>query len=307
MKAYVPFEITDDMVISSSIAEPDASEPEWSSAVTYVEGNSVSVIDTNSHLVYEALANVTANLNKPPATSPTFWIEKSKTNKFRMFDYNQGNPSVAQSPLTVVLRPGKRIDAITLDLKAAEVDIAVKDGIDGDDVFTLNGYLLERNVTSFYEFFFAPFVYRKLVTTFQVPPVADPVIYLTLTDPSGVVEVDGFAVGLSTYLGAVQDTGPIADTDNYSEITTDDFGKTTFNPVPSVPKAELTLFAKANKTELIRQFKRESEAKIAVWSGLDDIENPYTQSLVLFGFHRSFPIDLSDRNIVVVRLSLKGV
>lgn len=302
MRSFIPMQITDDMIVSSSIVEPDIAEPSYDVEATYAVNDEVT--EDGSHLVYVSLVdNNTGNA----LTDITKWKLKGKSNRWRMFDYNQGNPSIGASPLTVVLRPGKRIDALALDLKAASLDITVRNGIDGPIIYTLDGYLLERNITSWYEFFFAPFVYRKLVTTFQIPPAADPVVYLTLSDPSGIVELNRFAIGLSVYLGQVQDTGPIVDTDNYSEITTDDFGKTTFSPVPSIPKADLTIFAKANKTELIRQYKKESEAKIAVWSGLDDIDNPYTQSLVLFGFHRSFPIEPSDPNIVVVKLSLKGV
>lgn len=312
MRAYIPFEITDEKIVSSSIAEPANNEPIWSSTTTYAEFAQVSVISTNSHLVYESLED--GNVGNNPVTTNTDvlktgakWILKGKTNRFRMFDYNQGNPSVTSSPLTVVLRPGRRIDALTLELKAAELDITIRNGIDGPTVFTMDGYLLERNVSSFYEYFYSPFVYRKLVTTFAIPPVPDPVIYLTLSDPSGIVEVSRFAVGLSVFLGTSMNTSPVADSDNYSEVTWDDFGRATLKPVPSIPKVDVQLFAPAIKTELIRQFKSQSEAKAVVWSGLDDLEDPYTQSLVLFGVHRSFPLDLSDPEMVVINLSLKGI
>lgn len=312
MRAYIPFEITDDMVISSSIAEPADNEPVWSSTTTYAEFAQVSVISENSHQVFESL--VANNLNNDPLTTHSGvvtanakWILKGKTNRHRMFDYNQGNPSVSLSPMSVVLRPGKRIDALTLELKAAIVDITIRNGIDGPIVFTMDGYLLERHVTTFYEYFYSPFIYRKLVTTFAIPPIPDPVIYLTLSDPSGTVEVSRFAVGLSVFLGTSMNTSPVVDSDNYSEVTWDDFGKATLKPIPSIPKVDLRLFAPAVRTELIRQFKAQSEAKAVVWSGLDDLDDPYTQSLVLFGVHRSFPIDLSDPEMVVINLSLKGI
>lgn len=304
MRAFIPFEITDAMLINSSLDEPSATEPLYNANASYALSAEVSKIEENSHLVYKSL--IDNNLGNP-VTDATKWKLKGKTNRHRMFDYNQGNPSVGQSPMTVVLRPGKRIDAIALDLKATELDITVRNGIDGPVIYTMDGYLLERNVTSWSEFFFAPFVYRKLVTTFNIPPAPDPVVYLTLRDSSGKVEVSRFAIGQSVYLGEIQDTDPIVDTNNYSQITTDDFGTTTFVPVPSKPKADLTVFAPASKTGLISQFKKDSEAKIVVWSGLDDTDNPYAQSLIMFAFHRGFPIDPGDRNIVVVKLSLMGV
>lgn len=304
MRAFIPYTITDEMLISSTIVEPDENEPLYDSGTSYALSDEVSVVEENSHLVYVSLAS--NNLGNA-VTDTTKWKLKGKTNRHRMFDYSQGNPSVGTSPVTVILRPGKRIDAIALDLKATMLDVTVKNGIDGPIIYTFDGYLLERNVTSWYEFFFAPFTYRKVVATFNVPPAPDPVIYITLTDPSGVVELNRLAIGQSIYLGEVQDTGPIIDTNNYSQITTDDFGTTTFVPVPSKPKADLTVFARASKTDLISQFRKDSEAKIVVWSGLDDIDHPYAQSLVLFGFHRGFPVDPSDRNIVSIKLNITGV
>lgn len=308
MKAYVPFEITDAMLISSSVAEPDVSEPVWDPSVTYVEGDTVSVIGTNSHVVYEALANVTSNLNNPPATSPTFWIRKSNTNRFRMFEYNQGDPTVSESPFTVAIRPGKRIDAIMLDgLKASLLDVTVRDGSNNAVVFTIDADLSARNVTTYYDFFFAPFVYTKKIASFAIPPVADPIVYITLSDPSGTVEVGRCAIGLSTYLGASQNTNPIVDSDNYSEIKWDGFGKATLTPIPSIPTVEQKIALRASRLNLIRLFKEKADAKAVVWSGLDDIDNQYTESMILFGVYRNFQFDLSDPNYPVINLNIKGI
>lgn len=304
MKAFIPLEITDAMLISSTIAEPDESEPAYNVATSYPEFAEVSVVTANSHLVYESL--VSDNIGNP-VTDETKWILKGSTNRFRMFDYNQGNPSVGQAPLTVVLRPGKRIDALMLDgLKASLLDITVRNGIDGDAVYTLDGYLLSRNVNTFYEYFFAPFIYTKAVATFQIPPVPDPVIYLTLSDPSGLAELGRFAVGQSVHLGHIQ-WSPIVDSDNYSQIDWDEFGKSTLTPVPSIPTNELKVETDKVRLNAVRQFRDQANAKAAVWSGMDDLVHPYQESLILFGVYRSFQIDISNQALAVINLSLKGI
>ncbi len=305
MKAFIPLEITDAMIVSSTITEPDTSEPAYDVATSYAEFAQVSVVTTNSHLVYESL--VGGNIGNP-VTDATKWILKGNTNKWRMFDYNQGNPSVSTSPLTVVLQPGRRIDALMLDgLRASLLDITVRNGIGGEIAYTLDGYLLTRNSTTFYEYFFAPFLYTKSVATFQIPPVADPVIYLTLSDPSGLIEVGRFAIGKSVYLGATQDRNPTVDSDNYSEIVWDEFGKATLTPVPSIPTNECELALRKNRLNAIRDFKERANAKAVAWSGLDDIQDDYTEALLLFGVYRNFKIDISDREFAVINLSLKGI
>lgn len=305
MRAFIPLEITDAMLISSTIAEPDDSEPAYNSATSYAEFDQVSVVTANSHLVYESL--VSGNVGNP-VTDGTKWILKGSTNRFRMFDYSQGNPSVGQSPLTVVLRPGKRIDALMLDgLKASLLDIVVRNGIDGDLSYTLDGYLSSRNVNTFYEYFFAPFIYTKSVVTFQIPPIPDPVIYLTLSDPSGLAELGRFAVGLSVHLGHIQ-WSPIIDYDNYSQVDWDEFGKSTLVRVPGIPKNDYKIIFAKNRIDTVLQFRDSSDARATVWSGMDDMTNsPYQQPLILFGVHRTYQVDVSNNAESIINLSLKGV
>lgn len=154
VKAFIPIDITDARFVSSTIAEPDITEPAWNSGTTYAEFATVSVITTDSHLLYESLQST--NLNKPPATSPEWWILKSNTNRFRMFDWNQGTGSVGDSPLTTVIRPGKRINAVMLEgLKAATAELTVQDGIGGPVVLSIEKDLLARHATTPFEYCFA--------------------------------------------------------------------------------------------------------------------------------------------------------
>lgn len=305
MKAFIPMAVTDDMLVSSTVAEPATSEPLWNSSTTYAEFDEVSVIGADSHKVYESLQ--ASNLNHIPESSPTWWIEKKYTNRWRMFEWNQGEPTVADSPFSFVIRPGTRIDALALlGLKAATLDMTVRNGVDGPIVFTLDGYLLVRNVSTIYEYLTAEFVYQESVVTFSIPPVPDPVIYITLADPAGQVEVGRCPFGISTYLGKVE-FNPISDADNYSQIDWDAFGKATLTPIPSVPISECKLIIPKNRINVVRQFREKANATAVLWSGLDDIENDYTETLILFGVHRKFTIDIGDPNIVTGNLSLKGI
>jgi len=305
MRAFIPVDITDSMLVSSTISEPYASEPAWSAATTYAAGNLASVVTANSHLLYESL--VGSNLNNPPATSPAYWILKSYTNRFRMFEWNQGDASTAESPISVVLRPGQRIDSICLEgMQASTVEIIVTNGIGGDVVYTYDADLLVRNVTSFFEFYFSPFLYKKTIVTFNIPPVPDPVITINLYDPSGTVSVSRIACGLSTYLGNIK-WNPVSDSDNYSEIVWDDFGKATLTPVPSVPVTEQKVIVDINRVNLVRQFRDQVNAKASVWSGIDDMEYGYTESLILIGVYRNFRIDITNPSYAEVNLTLKGI
>lgn len=304
VKAFVPIDITDARFVSSTIAEPDAAEPVWNSGTTYAEFAETSVITTDSHLVYESL--VAANLNNPPATSPTKWKLKKYTNRFRMFDWNQGNPSVGASPMTTVIRPGKRINSIMLDgMKSATALLTVQDGIGGPVVLTITKDLLNRHAMTPYEIAFAPFIYDKVFAVFDVNPVSDPVITITLTDPSGTCELSRFAVGMSTDIGEVE-WDSVAEGENYSEITWDAFGKATLNPVPSIPTLEMELELDANRVSRVRQFKELANAKAVVWSAMNGID-AYREMHTLIGVYQRFKLTAKNHKKAKLNLTLKGV
>lgn len=312
MKAFIPYDVTDDMIVSSSIPEPAIDEPIWNNATTYAEFAQVSVISANSHQIFESL--VAGNINNDPLTTNrdvlkegAKWILKGKTNRHRMFEYNKGAPSVASSPLNLVIRPGKRIGAIALGgLKATILDLTVTNGIDGPVAYTLDGTLQDRKVSSPYEWCFARFSYISIISTFNIPPISDPVIYLTLTDPTGIVELGRFAFGEAVYIGNIQ-WSPIVDSDNYSTIEWDKFGEATFSPLPRKPAREYKVIFKNNRLEIIQKLEADANAQITFWSGMDDMESEFSQTLMMFGAYGNYQIDIGNLSESVLNISLKGV
>lgn len=311
MRAFIPIEVTDDMLVSSSIPEPEANEPDWDIDINYDEGAIVSVISKDSHLIFESLASsnigndpVTTN-NDVLSTGAKWFYNGEMTNRYRMFNYKTGTPSVTNSPCTVVLRPKQRIDAIALNIKAALVDITVKDGANDQVVYTLDGNMLDRPATTPYEWCFSPFVYSRIAVTFNVPPIADPVIHITITDPSGIVEVQKIAFGMSVHLGVIR-WSPTISADNYSKIEWDDFGRSKLTPIARIPVENLTLTCEPNRINAVKQFSDSADAKSVLWSGLDDIDHPYREPLVLFGVYKNFDINIENISYAQISLSLKG-
>lgn len=312
MKAFIPEVVTDEMLVSSSIPEPSSNEPLYNSGSTYAEFDLVSVISENSHLVYESL--ISGNIRNNPVTTDTEampndpkWIKKSYTNRFKMFDMNQGDPSVATSPLTVIIRPGKRISSLGLDIiKATEVDITITDGDGTEPIYTLDGYLLNRQGIGWYDFLYEDFLYDTKVVTFAIPPISDPVIKLVLTDPSGVIELSRFGFGMDCHLGTIQ-WNPVSDSDNYSEIEWNRFGRATLTPIPSIPLTEQKLTVNREQINVVRKFRELANGKAVFWSGLDDREYEYTESLIIVGVYRKFSLDIPNPSYAVANLSIKGI
>ncbi len=304
VKGFIPIDITDARYVDSSIAEPYAAEPAYNPATPYAEFAEVSVITADSHLVYESLQN--GNTGNDPATSPTWWILKRYTNRFQMFNWNQGQPSIGASPMTTIVRPGKRINAVMLEgIKGTNVLITVQNGIGGPVVLEIDKNLLARHATTGYEFFYSPFIYDEVAATFDVPPVADPVVTVTLTDPSGTCELGRFATGQSVDLGEIE-WGSSDEDENNSDITFDTFGRAELVPIPSNPGLEMKIELDTHRVNKVRQFKRLANAKAVVWSGMEAID-AYREMHVIIGVYQRFKLTAMNHKKAKFDLTLKGI
>lgn len=303
VKAFIPIDITDARFISSTIPEPAAGEPIFVSGDIHNEFDQVSVVAANSHLLYESLIN--GNTGNTPATSPTAWILKSFTNRHRMFEWNNGLPSTGASPLTTVIRPGSRINAIALlGLRASTASLTVQDGIGGPVVFSLDQDLLARHAMTPYEIAFAPFVYDNVVTTFDIPPVIDPVVSMTLTDSSGSCDVGRFAVGMAADMGEV-DWGTVREDENYSSITYE-AGFAKFTPVPNIPVLDLPIEIDTVRVNRAHQFKEQANGKAVIWSAMTDIET-LREMHVVIGPYQRFRISTLNHRLAKIDLTIKGI
>lgn len=302
MRATIPIEVTDSMIVSSTISEPFIDEPEYSSTTSYSIDAKVTVV----HDVYVSLEN--SNIGNDPLTSVK-WKRIYKSNKFRMFDFNDGTPSsVSESSMTVVIKPGQRIDSIILSgLKADRAEIIVKKADTNEVVYELDVTLRKRNVTTWWEYLFSSFEQQRVLATYQIPPIINSVIQLTLYSNSSSIEIERFGFGLSFYLGTVLDVSPIVDTENFSVIERDSFGRATLTPRPSIPTAKVKIATKANRLNAVLAFKKNASAKIVAWSGLDDIVHNYSEPLAFFGVYQEFTTDLSDQGFAQIDLFLEGV
>lgn len=307
VKGFIPIDITDAMLVSSSINEPSSAEPTWNSIDTFAEFGLVSVVTTNSHLVYESLQSGNSNHPTPipPVESNSWWILKSYTNRWRMFEWNRGLPSSGGSPMTTTVRPGKRINAIVLlGMKAATAEVTVQDGIGGATVYSITKDLLARHAMTPYEIAFTPFIYDTVFATFDVPPVGDPVVTVRLTHPDGVCELGRFAIGMATDLGEVE-WNTVAEDENYSEITYD-AGKAVFDPVPSMPGLEMELSIDAKRVNRAVQFKDLANGRAVVWSAMHNID-AYRQMHVMIGPYQRFKFTTLNHKQSAINLKIRGI
>jgi hypothetical protein len=288
LRVIPPLAITDGMLTSSTAAEPGPGETAWNAATNYSVGDQVYL--ASNHTRYEALeAGVDAT---SPPDNPTKWLELGPTNRWAMFDLLRNTGTVADSPLTVVITPGVRVNSVALvGLVADEVTITVEN--DEVEVYSVTEDLSTREVVDWYDYLFEPFSTRPSVAHFDMPPYTTAVITVTITRNSGDVTCGGLIMGTSIWLGETQQQAE-SDALNFSTIDRDFAGTVTLVPRRTIPKTNQIVVAPKSLVNRIIDARTDLNAVPALWSWLVDQFDLYFDAGLILGIYRRFTVTMDQ-------------
>lgn len=287
---------------TSTVPEPSAGEVVWVSNQAYTKG--AVVIRTQTHRRYEAISDVTSTV--APEADPIRWLDIGPTNKFAMFDNLRSMATTAAGSMTITITPNRRIDSLALmGLQAQNVKVWMTVG--GSTVWgPFNRNMSGRNTTTWSQYFFGEFKYLPTLLFQDLPPYSAGTIHIEITtDPALKVACSEVIVGSKTYLGAAQ-YDAVSDSLNFSKIERDEFGNSLLRQRRTVPKARVTTLVNKGNVNRIREARTDLNAVPALWSALDDnYEDPYFESLFIYGIYKQFEIDISHPSMATVNLELE--
>lgn len=300
MRVLVPTQITDAMLISSSVPENDY--PAWSAATTYALGG--RVISAATHRIYEsAQAN---NLNHDPTTdasNPPWWIDVGPTNQRAMFDNEVNTQTVdTTAPLTVTIKPGRAAALGLMELDGDSVTVTMTTPGDGQ-VFSRTVDLIDRTVTNWYEYFFAPFRRRTEVVITDLPLYADGEITVTITASSGTAKCGVLAVGMTTDIGELLYAPRIGIID-YSRKETDAYGVTSLVKRNYSKRISVDLQIDNNVVSYVYRALAERRATACLWIGS---EQARLSMLIGLGFYRDFTVAVEYPSHSQCSLEIEGM
>lgn len=306
-KVITPVDITDAILVSSTIPEPDTGEVEW----TVGETVSLGSIRYKNHVLYEALTDAESG-NDPEDevqndidNPPTKWLEVGRTNQWNMFNLYRNIQSITTSPCTFRLAPGVRINSIGLfGISADEVTISQQNGM--DDTFTYTENLNTREVSDFYDYFYEPFTNKPSTVLFNIPPITTGVITVTLTSTSGTVMLGSCVIGNFTNIGNVI-YGAESDALNFSRIDRAFDGTSLLKVRQSKPKVLAEVVADKNRTNKIRDLRVDLNAVPAVWAGIDQTDDDYFESLLILGIYKKFTIKLDHPTATKTEIEIEEI
>lgn len=300
MQVIVPVAVTDSILTSHNVAEPDTGETVWASGTSYVSG--ALVIRTQTHRVYRSLQG--SNLNNTPESSPTWWSDVGPTNRWAMFDSQVSTATVRTSPLIVELTPTTRCNAIGLfGLVGASLQVEVFDG--ATRVYNRTVALLDQQPpTDWWEYFYAPIVQRTAVVLNDLVPFGGARVKITITATSGQVRCGALSLGLTRNLG-----------DSLFGVSTGikDYSVKNYDPLTEAISLSRKTFSKtlSCRTQMpegaidgVVTVLEALRATPVVWLSTEDDR---FESLNVFGFYEDFAVEFSTAGIAYCSLKIQGM
>lgn len=300
----VPTQITDSMLVSSSVPEPSPGDGTlWSSATAYA----VDALVYISHRRYQAAV---ANTNRNPLTDvstptvPAAWVYLGPTNRWAAFDDEIGTITTGASPLTMVLRPGPVSGIALFELNAAKAKITMRDQPGGTVIYQKEIDLDGSVIDDFYDWFFAGYEpLRDVVLTDLPGSYTENELTLELTG-SGDVSIGVFLPGGIVTVGETQ-TGASVGIIDYSRVTRDpNFGKVTIQKRAYSKRGTFAIMC--DPADMNRNYRTFASIRSTpcVFIGTD--EYGY-EPLLIYGIYRDFAIEVEYKSKHLCTVQVEGM
>lgn len=274
MRLVVPYIITDDTFVSSTIAESDAAA--WSAATTYALAATVMV----NHRVYESLQ--ASNLDHDPATSPLWWLDTGPTNRWAMFDGVGSAASTASGGFTTVVNVGPLNDIVLTEIAASSVTI------------TLPDTTITRSVP-------APVAPATTSSLYITDIASDGGDLSIAVSGSGDVSVGSISIGTITVIGQTQHGSGLGIID-YSRRSVDQFGSAQFTKRGYSKRLNARVTLPTSDIDRVANILTAVRSVPVVW-----IPTEVYTSMFIVGYFRDWEIEVTSWQMSTLTLTIESV
>jgi len=234
MRVLVPLSITDSMVTTHAISEPNTGETAWVSAASVTLGD--LRIRSTTHREYKCLITHTGR-TVLPENDPDYWEDIGPTDRWAQFDAGSSAQTSTVTTMTTVVRPGFMNAICLYRLTGANISVTVKDAPAGSVIKSYSG-ALDGPYIDWYEWLFDPYRYTTKLVIDTITPYPDPEVTITITNTAGQpVGCGGLLIGdLRTLMSAGTggtEFGAKAEPIDYSYVKTNDYGNTLIQRRPT--------------------------------------------------------------------------
>lgn len=305
MRVLIPFTVEDSNLLSSSIPENDY--PVWSSVTSYVAGD--LVISTVTHRIYEALQNST---NIDPTTDfsdPPYWLNIGATNRWKAFDQLISDPVTVPDGVNIIQYElgalGVPANSITLfGLKGRSATVVATDATEGEIYSETINLIDNALVNEWYTYFFEPARVKSEAIFEGIPPYANATFNVSVFDDTAEEPLLGQVVLGQEYILGETNYGTSVSIDDFSRKERDAFGNAIIVERPFAKLIDFDFVVNTNEVRRSAILLEQVRATPAVYYAGPDTERYGT---TVYGFYRSFSINLSGPAISNVTLEVEGL
>lgn len=311
MKILRPTPVTDDTLISSTIAEDD--HPQWDAETNYAAG--VFVISIPTHTIYRSLTadNIgndpdleQAALADPLIADPEIinWQVIGATDRWKLFDSKPSQQATEAENITIVNAPGVFVGGLCgFNISAASVTVTMIN--DAEEVYSRTIAMQDLSgIIDAYTYCFSEIVELSEFVLTDLPPYSLAEITVSIDRPSGNVSVGQIVMGPVWETGLTFADGSGFSGLDFSFVQTDDFGNLTRVVREATTLSNFEVFLDA--TQLLAFKNRMASLRggvAAVWIGASDRR----KAAINYGILRDYRVSYQTPLYSVINLETQGL
>ena len=283
---------------------PENEYPLYSATVTYGLGDTVLVLGTNIHYVYQS--TVAGNLNNNPlsfaVTDLTKWQRVGNDNRWKMFDGSITSQTSNADSIAVTLTNLGVVTAVNvLNINAASLTVTLTDNADGLVYNNTVSLVATSNTADEYSWCFAPVVRAQDYALTDLPPYANATIGVTLNDLGGTVTCGALVAGQGEDFGAIN-YGAQVGIQDYSIKQKDVFGNYTILPRAFNKYANESFYVQNSLVDYLQSRLSKYRATPIVYVG-----NTAFGATIIYGFYKDFNIAIAYPTQSLCTMNLEGL
>lgn len=290
-----PLVVTPAMLVSTDV--PEADYAAYAGGTTYAAGT--RVID--NHLIYQSLQ--AANTGHAPATSPTWWVLVSATNRWKLFDLVNSSQTAQSTTMTYTVRPGQVVTAVAAVGMQSVSTIRVR--MVSDAYGTVYDRTITRSRTpiagGWWSWFFGERTASLTSYYADLPSFIDAQIIVDFTGQTDMA-VGTLLLGTVKSWGIGMRAGASLGIRDYSRKDTNEWGDIVLTKRAFSRKATFSLVLAAAEVDAFYEHLSALRATPCLFIGIGTYD-----STVVYGYYQDFEILISYLAVSDCTLTLEGL
>jgi len=303
-------DITDAMLVSSTVAEPSGSDPlAWASPTNYALG--ALAYRAGTHRVYKRIvAGATGTppeqdiAGYPGVTAPN-WKDYLPTNRWAMFDAEVNTQSVqASGDMVITVAPGELADSLVLlEAEADEVEIEVTDGAAGPVVYTRTVDMVTSVVTDAYEYCFEPFTRSSTLVLRDLPPYLNAHITVTLRGPAPV-KLGALRIGTGYFMGRTTYGAQAGAQTTSKTVIDEETSVIRLSPGKVRKTMRLQMEVDNGAVNQVSDLFEKQLGRVGVWLGVETVD---LKPFVVDGFILDYFVAVTEPTMSIYSVEIQGM